>query len=235
LCTGTAGRADQLRSMLARMHALDDLPVLAAEDAAVLELRSMGYLERSNGCNHNARSLADWLQQQPAVQRVYYPGLVTRQTDDIDDDVFAAVARQKPLSFEPSLLQLLQPSAGQPHTGYHNPGHGCLLSFVLNERVNTQVRYMFVCLSIAATITTASTTVLLLPLLQLLLLSLLLLLLLRLLFLRLRLRVLICLLFVLHVIVVLSLQSSSLTICLSTKGLAWALTSHSVIITPNII
>ena len=126
--------------MLHRMYAMDDLPLLSNEDATVLELCSETYLERCSACNQNARRLADWLMQQPAVQCVYYPGL----TRSGDDDVFAAVARKRLLSFNPSLhhqgSQLPSfPVDGSPATGYHVPGKGCLLSFLLEEHVSTQV------------------------------------------------------------------------------------------------
>ena len=144
------GRSQQLRAMLHRMHALDDLPVLSSEDATVLELRSRSYLERSHRCNHNARRLADWLQQQPAVQTVYYPGVGSGRSNDSDggddqgDNVFAAVARRNPLPYDPSL----PPSFSEEEEGtlsgsssmYHSPGRGCLLSIVLKESVSTQVR-----------------------------------------------------------------------------------------------
>ena len=151
------GRSQQLRAMLHRMHALDDLPVLSSEDASVLELRSRSYLERSHRCNQNARRLADWLQQQPAVQTVYYPGVGSGRSNDSDGDhhdeddegdkVFAALARRNPLPYEPSLPPISSSSSeeeeGTPSGSssmYHSPGRGCLLSIVLKESVSTQVR-----------------------------------------------------------------------------------------------
>lgn len=144
------------------MHALDDLPLLSSEDASVLELRSRCYLERSHRCNHNARRLADWLQQQPAVQTVYYPGVGSGSSDDSDgcgdhhdddgddegDNLFAAVARRNPLPYEPSLPHISSSSEEEEEGGtpsgsssmYHSPGRGCLLSIVLKESVSTQVR-----------------------------------------------------------------------------------------------
>jgi len=96
------------------------------------------FLVRSQATNRNAFSLAQWLSQHPAVDRIYYPGLTNAGTGESADNdaalaVFGAVARTKELTF-----------AVGDSPEVHIPGRGCLLSLVLKSHLNTQVTYIFI-------------------------------------------------------------------------------------------
>ncbi len=73
---------ETLHRLLREESPLDSL--LWHEDAEVLELNSRDFVERSARTSANAAALAAWLEQQPAVEAVYYPR---------GDDGFEEIAR----------------------------------------------------------------------------------------------------------------------------------------------
>eukprot|EP00597_Dinobryon_sp_UTEXLB2267_P009643 CAMPEP_0170092444 /NCGR_PEP_ID=MMETSP0019_2-20121128/25810_1 /TAXON_ID=98059 /ORGANISM="Dinobryon sp., Strain UTEXLB2267" /LENGTH=404 /DNA_ID=CAMNT_0010312877 /DNA_START=243 /DNA_END=1456 /DNA_ORIENTATION=+ len=88
-----------------------DIPPLALADLVPLELNSRDYSQRCARINRTALQLAEWLETQPAVERVYYPGTAAAGGD---------------MNYR-SVLR-----------GGEDSGFGCLVSLVLKPQYSTQ-------------------------------------------------------------------------------------------------
>lgn len=131
--------ATELRAAVPKLM----LPTLDSEDYNVLERNSRNYVARCLRMSQTALTLATWLQNHPAVARVYYPGLAA--ADSQDKAIYDTVARIGDLNMtsrddsEDDTWTWIGTDGGEG--GVPAVGYGCLLSVVLREVCDEKVFY----------------------------------------------------------------------------------------------